>query len=66
MRVVEFGPFEKPRYSAHVGPHLAPPDGAKDGSFRPAWCHPFGKGHRTPRAAAQHAARLAAAEWGHE
>lgn len=61
MRVYEFGPFESPYYLAHVGPKIAPKDAPGDGNWHPAWC--CAKGHRTVRAAAEHAARLAAEEW---
>ena len=65
MNVAAFGPHDAPYYAADMGPGNAPRTGARDGNIGglPAWCCPFGKGHKTPRAAAQHAARIATERW---
>lgn len=57
LRVFAFGPFEEPRYAATVDRWVSPRVKAN------GWCCDLGAGHKTPRAAALHAAYLALDEW---
>lgn len=54
MSVYAFGPFEKPHYVAELGRAIFLATAKK-------WC--CTKGHKTPRLAALHGARIASDQW---